>query len=262
MNYVNCKLVEGTVIYFRKLFSFNLLSANLLKLRFLPFVIIFFGMSSGLRAQYELANKPFMDDVRFTKIIDGSYLGKNLKISDIQGTPYLNDKFEPGKIITPEDSVFADIELRYNAFTDDMEFKQGENVFNIAFKTIVKKAEFGGKTFGCRSYDADGRNLMDGYFEILTEGKLTLLAKYKIRFLDKEDAKAFSDAQPARFENVEKQYFFISDGNPAKLIPNKKGLIKLFGTKSNEMETYISKNKLSFKEDDSLIKLFNHYNSL
>ena len=262
MNFVNSKFLKGTVINFRIFFYYNLLSAKLLKFHFIPFVIIFFGITSGLRAQNQLANKQFMVDIRFTKILDGSYAGNNLKTSDIQGTPYLNDKFEPGKIVTPEDSVFGNIELRYNAFTDNLEFKKGENIFNIASKNIVKKAEFGGKMFGCRSYEANGGNILYGFFEILTEGKTTLLARYKIKFMEKEVAKPYSDAKPARFEDMEKQYFFMSEGNPAKLIPNKKRLLKIFGTKSDEMETYISRNKLSVKEDDSLIKIINHFNTL
>ena len=47
-------------------------------------------------AQYEVANKLLLDDVRFTKMMDGSFLGKSMKISDVEGTPYLNEKFEPG----------------------------------------------------------------------------------------------------------------------------------------------------------------------
>jgi len=262
MNYTKTLLRPKIALCHRRLASMNLFFYCSGWQSYILFLIIFFGMTTRISAQYELANKPFMDDVRFTKIIDGSYRGNNLKISDVQGTPYLNDQFEPGKIITPEDSVFSNIELRYNAFTDDIEFKQGENIFNIAYKTIVKKAEFGGKSFGCRSFEADGVNVRDGFFEILTEGKITLLARYQIKFLEKEEAQAFSDAQPARFEEVDKQYFFISEGNPAKLIPNKKGLLKIFGAKSNDMDSYISKNKLSVKEDESFIKIINYFNSL
>ena len=229
--------------------------------RFIHILVVFIGLASGLKGQTEILNKAFLDDVRFSKINDGTFSHPNLKISDIQGTPYLNETFEAGEIITPKDSVFANIELRYNAFTDDLEFKQGENVFNIAYKAIVKKAEFGGDVFSCRSYEVDG-NIRDGFFKILTEGKATLLAKYKILFLDRVEAQAFSDYQPARFDIVQVEYFMAVDRNPAKLISNKKGLVKMFGEKSNEMETYISKNKVSVKEGDSLIKIVMYYNSL
>ena len=47
--------------------------------------ILFLGLSNCLHAQLELMNKPFMDDVRFNKIIEGTYLRNNLKFSDIQG---------------------------------------------------------------------------------------------------------------------------------------------------------------------------------
>ena len=184
--------------------------------RLIQILVVFISMASGLKGQTEILNKTFLNDVQFYKINDGTFGRLNLKISDIQGTPYLNEQFEVGKITTPEDSVFANIELRYNAFSDDLEFKQGENVFNIGYKTIVKKAEFGGDIFSCRSYEVDG-NIRDGFFKILMEGRATLMAKYKILFLDRVEAQAFSDYQPARFDIVRMEYFLAFDRNPSKI---------------------------------------------
>ncbi len=227
------------------------------------FHILFFliSISSGLQAQTEILNKSFMNDVQFNQIIEGTYLRLNMKISDVQGTPYLNDKFEPGKITTLQDLVFENIALRYNAFTDNLEFKQRDSIFNIAFKTIVKKAEFDGNTFSCRSFETNGV-LRDGFFKILKDGKATLLARYTIKFLDKEEAKAFSDYQPARFEDPDKQYFIAFEGAPAQLISNKKSLVRMFGAHQNEMESFISKNKLSIKDDEEMVKIISHFNTL
>ncbi len=227
----------------------------------LHFLVLLIGMSSGLRAQTEMLNKTFMNDVQFNKIIEGTFLHPNMKISDVQGTPYLNDKFEPGKVTILQDTVYENIALRYNAFTDDLEFKRRDSVFNIAFKTVVKKAEFGGNTFSCRSFEANGVS-RDGFFKVLTEGKATLLARYTIQFFDREEAKAFSDYQPARFEEPVKQYFMSLEGTSARLISNKKSLLRMFGDHQNEMDSFISKNKLSIKDDEELCKIISHFNSL
>ena len=229
--------------------------------RFCCILIILFGVNSGLKAQFDLLNKPFVDDLRFNKILSGNFLDLNLKISDIQGTPYLSENFEAGKIVTQEDSVFANISLRYNAYSDDLEFKQGENIFAVADKSIVKKAEFGGNLFSYRSFEVGAIN-RDGFFKILSEGKATLMVRYTIKFQDQIEAKAFSDGQPARFEDVEKHFYISVEKAPAKLLTNKKSLFEILSNHKSEMETFISKNKLSIRDEEELIKIIDQYNSL
>lgn len=200
-------------------------------------------------------------DFEFKKITEGTYSRNNLKISDIQGSPYLDEDFSPGKITTNDGTIYTEIPLRYNAYSDDMEFQKDKDSYNIDPKTIVKRAEFGGLIFSYLRYDENAKS-KSSFFEILIEGKATLLVRYTVKFLEKEAVKAFVDPKPARFEEAQKEYYISFDGAPAKLITNKKNLLELFGTQKTEMESYISKNKLSVKGDDALTKIVVHYNSL
>ena len=217
-------------------------------------------LMQGLSAQIPMING-WMENFRFQKITEGTYSRFNLKLSDIQGTPYLDDQFAPAKIIASEGTIYADIPLRYNAYSDDLEFKKGNDVYTIDPKTIIRRAEFGGLVFSCRSYDYEGKT-QNGFFEVLVDGAGALLVKYTIRFLEQDEVKAFAVQKPARFEEVQKQYFISIEGGAAKLLGNKKSLIEMFGEKKAEMETFISKNKLAVKGDDALTKILVHYNSL
>lgn len=228
-------------------------------MRRIAFFIMLFVLTNNLNAQTMLNG--LMDSYRFKKMTDGTYTDFNLKMSEIQGTLYLNEEFSPGKIITSEGATYDNIPLRYNAYSDDLEFQKGEDTYNIDPKTIVRRAEFGGTVFGCMKYDFFGKT-QNGLFEILTEGKATLLVKYTIKFLEKEKAQAFADPKPARFEVPKKEYYIAFEGVPAKLITSKKSLLELFGNRKDEMESYMSKNKLSIREDGALTKIFVHFNSL
>lgn len=223
------------------------------------FFILLFVLTSSLNAQTMLNG--LMDSYRFKKMTDGGNILNDLKMSDIEGTPYLDEKFSNGKIITQEGTTYDGIPLRYNAYSDDLEFQKGEDTYNIDPKTIIRRAEFGGAIFGCMKYDFFGK-IQNGLFEILTEGKATLLVKFTIKFLEKDKVQAFADPKPARFDTPKKEYYMTIDGAPAKLITNKKSLLELFGNRKDEMESYISKNKLSVREDDSLKKIVVHFNSL
>jgi len=228
-------------------------------MRRFAFFIMLFVLTNRLNAQTMFNG--LMDSYQFKKMTDGAYSNFNLKMSEIQGTLYLNEEFSPGKIITSEGVTFENIPLRYNAYSDDLEFQKGEDTYNIDPKTIVRRAEFGGAVFGCMKYDTFGK-IQNGIFEILTEGKATLLVKYTIKFLEKEKAQAFADPKPARFDVPKKEYYVAFEGAPAKLITNKKSLLELFGDRKDEMESYISKNKLSIREDDAMTKIIVRFNSL
>jgi len=72
----------------------------------------------------------------------------------------------------------------------------------------------------------------------------------------------FVDPQPARFDKPKKEYYLSFGGLPAKLITTKKSLLELFGSQKDEMDTFISKNKLSIREEGELKKIVAHFNSL
>ncbi len=256
-NNLSCNQI-GT---FLRIYLLRLFNADLrISCRFIIVFLVSMGLASGLKAQVSILDKPFIDDLRFNKIVSGTYMRLNMKISDVQGTPYLNENYETGRIIT-QDTIFENIALRYNAFSDDLEFKQGENTYNIGIKNIVKKAVFGDNIFTYRSYEIDGAT-RDGFFRILTEGKANLLVRYTIKFLDSEEAKAFSDYKPVRFDDIEKQFFIAIQDYPAKLVGGKKVLLSILGDNKNEMDAFISKNKLSIKDEEELKKIILHFNSL
>jgi len=223
------------------------------------FIAIIFVSFNSLSAQTMLNG--LMDNFRFKKITEGTYFRNSLSLSDVEGSPFLNEEFLPGKIITRDGSVYTEIPLRYNGYTDDLEFQKDKDNFNIDPKDLVKRAEFGGSVFCYLEY-FEGDKIKSSFFEILTEGKATLLVKYSVKFLDKEQVKAYAEPKPARFDTPVKDHYLSIDGAPAKLITNKKGLLEMFGDKKSAIESYISKNKVSAKGDDGLTKIVVHYNSL
>jgi len=218
-------------------------------------------LSWNVNAQNELDDKPFLDNYRFTRIIDGTVFGRNLKIADIQGTPYLDVKFYVGKIMTSDGSIYGNISLRYNAYTDDLEFSAGKDRYNIEPKSLIKRAEFGGSTFSFRSYDLKGTT-QNGFLKILTEGNATLLVRFTIKFLNQEEAKPFMDPKPDRFGDVHKDYFLAIGETPAKPVSNKKLLLQMFGEKKGEMESFISKSRCSLKDEACLMMIVGHFNGL
>jgi len=97
---------------------------------------------------------------------------------------------------------------------------------------------------------------------MLVEGKVNLYARYTITFYDEEPLKGFADRKPARFDDFSETYYISINNSPAvKILTNKK-LVEVLADKRKQIETFISKQKLSAKKSDDLKKIISYYNSL
>jgi len=190
-----------------------------------------------------------------------SYGRNNLEITEIQGSPYLDKEYQVGTVLTDSNTICKSVLLRYNCADDVLEFKQNNVSYDLIPKTSVKKAEFGGKVFVYKNYESGG-GTGKTYFELLVEGKSSLFAHYSTKFYDREPAKGYSEAQPARFDDIEKCFYISVNNSPARKISNNKKLVEILTDKQKEIESFISRQKLSVKKVEDLKKIVSYYNSL
>lgn len=186
------------------------------------------------------------------------YGHKKLGLDAIKGSPYLDAQYKMGTVTSDDGVIYKDIPLRYNAYSDVLEFKKNDVSYDLVPKEKVKRAEFGSQIFSYRSYDQGEK----GFFEIISEGKATLLARYKIKFYEEEPLKGYAEPKPSRFENDATTYWLSIKDGPAHMIGNNKKIIEQLGDKKNEIQSYISKEKLSTKKIEDLKKIITYYNSL
>jgi hypothetical protein len=188
-----------------------------------------------------------------------SYGRFNLTLNDIAGTPYLDSEYVLGTVTTNEGTLYKDIPLRYNCFNDVLEIKKDDQPYDLLPKEKASRAEFGGQIFCYLPY---GNETNKAYFQVLTEGKARLCARYRVNFYEKEEAKGFADAKPARFDDL-LETFWISVGQaPLKLILKKNQLLDVLSDKKNEVDAFLTKEKLSIKKPDDLKKIIKYYNTL
>jgi hypothetical protein len=98
------------------------------------------------------------------------------------------------------------------------------------------------------------------FFELLEEGKMTLLAREFLEY------KTYNS--PYYFGSYSKlvlsyKYFFLKeDGSISEFIGNKNDLLNMMNTKADEIEKYIKTNRLKFDNKRDLAKIVAYYNSL
>ncbi|WP_312765265.1 hypothetical protein [Epilithonimonas sp.] len=179
----------------------------------------------------------------------------------IDGTPYINGKDFTKVIIEGYSKNVQN--LRYNAYDDEMEFKEGEDVYftnkeeglKIDFPTLKK-------TYQCLNYSYDNKNRF-GYLVLLVENpKYSLFKKEKIELLKGEKSpNAYSKDANDYYAKQKDVYLIKKDNTFSKLPKNQKEFTNDFSLNKTEFDKFIKYNKLSFSKEEDLKKIIGYLNN-
>lgn len=190
-----------------------------------------------------------------------SAMNQNGKNEMYTGSPYENDEFGEGNLVTKTKHIFKAIPLRLNIYNNDIEFKSSDGkIYALAQPELFDFFTIGESTYKYIAY-AIGRNVEKAYFKVIEEGKATLLAKAKVVFNQAQKAQPYKDAKPASFERQRDEYFIRIGENPAQKVDNKKDIENLFGNEAKNLIDYAKEKKLKLSDQEGLRELVNYYNS-
>ncbi|MDF1517765.1 MAG: hypothetical protein P1P79_07455 [Lutibacter sp.] len=185
----------------------------------------------------------------------------DLNSNNLLGSSYLNEQFLPVKLANSEKTYL----MRYNAYTDEMEFEKNGQLFYVtkAYNFLINFESLN-KDYQVFSYQ-ENNSAKDGYFVVLSKGnQFLLLMQEKIKYFGEVKARSsYNNDKPASLRRLNDKLNIGYKNNTTSQLPNKKNdLLKLFASKSAEIEVYAKKNKLGFKNNEDLIQIFGYYNSL
>ena len=212
------------------------------------------------------AQKFYIRDIfDFYNDINAPGLSKETNVksySEIDGSPYLQKDFVPGSLITNEDHKYENIPMKYNGYDDRMEYKHKSGIsFFLAKPEDFKEILLGGSTFIYEEFKL-GRKKVQGYYEVLSDGKISLLKKYTIAYKEAEPQKPFSDPKPAKFVKKPNTYYIYKGEENIYEIKNEKECLAILQDQKNKLAKYIKSEKLKIKKEEDLKKLIEYYNTL
>jgi len=180
----------------------------------------------------------------------------------IDGTPYINGSDFTKVIIKGYSKNVQN--LRYNAYDDEMEFKEGEDVY-FTNKEEGLKIDFPAlkKTYQCLNYSYDNKNRF-GYLVLLVDNqKYSLFKREKIELLKGEKSpNAYSKDANDYYAKEKDVYLIKKDNTFSKLPKNQKEFINDFSINKTEFDKLIKDNKLNFSKEEDLKKIITYLNSL
>ena len=214
-------------------------------------------LSTLLHAQYDVTTVG--NDPAETNS-SGMWIVNNVAAAKIQGSFYLSeDWFSKGYLTRTDGKVVPVLGLNYDTKSDAFVVKiSNDSIFKFN-NTTIKEVNLGNMKF--RKYN----NVIDSrpsYLEVLANTNDIEILKHhgkQIKLGVKNPMTQTST--PDKYVDV-KRVFFKKGNEVTETKLSKKQFYKLFDDKSNLIKAYVSKNRMSLKDDKNLQKILNYYNTL
>lgn len=179
--------------------------------------------------------------------------------NEYDGSPYENDEFVKGSLVTTAEVEYKDIPLRLNIYNNNLEYQQEGQAYELTSVDLFKYFMIGDAKFEYLPY-SDGKKIDKAFFKVVEEGQANLLLKPVVKFDEPKLAAPYQDAKPATFNRVSDQVYIKVGEAEAKLASNKKSIEEIFSDKKEAITKFLSGNKIKYNNVDDMIKLVKYYN--
>jgi hypothetical protein len=211
-------------------------------------ILLLFFISGVANAQYlqDLQGKPIMA----------------IAYTDVVGTPFLFDTWSKGTVELEDGAIYKDVFLKYSSFKDELFFKNPKDESLLTFLLPVKS--FLLQTGTESQLYRNGFPEIDNYdksafYRVLFDKGLTLLVKNYKTMLEN---KPYNSAITEKSFKDNTSYYIFKANTMKKFKPSKKDFLELFPAKAFEVEAFMKKEKIDFKNNDDLVKVVEYYTSL
>jgi hypothetical protein len=172
---------------------------------------------------------------------------------EVTGNPFLYENWGKSGVIYSKGVRHPISNLNYNMYSDEIvELKTKNEVF-IFDKSAIDSLEISGRKFN---------KLNGSFYETLSSGKnLGLLKRYTTRVQKGQFNPTDGTTTPSRLVQMD-DYYTVRDGQIQKFKPSKGNIMELFADKQSEIKKLIKDEKLSYKDEQDLKRIFDYYNQL
>ena len=178
--------------------------------------------------------------------------------ANVQGSKYFSEDFKQAKV----NKGTQDFSIRYNAYSDVMEYKNGNETLELIKDQNTYFQFANGDVFELMSYEVKG-NTVSRYNQILLDKDNVKVSKFKsIKLIEaKAPANSYDSATPASYKPNKDEYFITYNDQTFEFDGKQKTLSKMIPAKLAEIKKFYKENKI--KENDAdMIKLGNFLSTL
>ena len=209
-------------------------------------------------------NRSLQDFASKMQLSDGApgYKITEGRITDVEGTEYLNESFKKGEIYTSENDRFTGIPMRYNAYRGEIEVRMPDSiVWSLTRNGGILKVNLNEMVLVYRNFlSNDGEK--SGYLSLIYKGKNLLFRRdYKV-FMPGKQSDGIVNEIPPKIVDRPKEFYIQTDAGKPKYFKTSSDLSEILGNHSQEMKSFIKKEKINIKKEADLIKLITYYDKI
>lgn len=169
------------------------------------------------------------------------------------GSKYLSDTYENVKVNKGDQSF----QIRYNAYSDMMEYKNGNDVLELIKEKNTHFTFQDGSVYELFNYDVNGQS-HNRYHQVLTDKNGVKISKFQsIKLIPAKKATNSYDSDTQAAYKANKDVYFITYNNVTTEFDGKqKTLQKIIPSKADAIKTFYKENKIK-ENDNDMIKLGN-----
>ncbi|TCN65432.1 hypothetical protein [Acetobacteroides hydrogenigenes] len=187
---------------------------------------------------------------------------KGENIIGVDGSQYLSEEWTKGNITMNNGTIIDSIDLRLNAYKKEMHYLYKDVEYSINSPESIREVKMGNRKFIYSSYKTDKNDISKNYFEVLAEGKASLLVLYYIKRIS-SNYNVVLDVGNRNDQLELNEKYFITIGNSIIEIDKKgKSIFDNLGDKSDLLKKRIKEEDLSFKKKEDLIKIVSYMNEI
>lgn len=188
------------------------------------------------------------------------------KYPDVNGSPWFNPEYKLSKIILNDGKKFSGIRSKINLANQQLAFITGNNVEAYLETGQVKEVLYADTLAGAISsykfqtgFPSVDKLNGQNFYQVLADGKCMLLQSIVKEV--KEDKNEFSGEIAKEFKTIENLYFYINE-EMKRVKKNKDFILSVLKDKASELTQFIQSEKINCNNNEQLIRLVEHYNSL
>ncbi|HLZ15562.1 MAG TPA: hypothetical protein VKQ08_00890 [Cyclobacteriaceae bacterium] len=132
---------------------------------------------------------------------------------------------------------------------------------NVLFFEIFDQGYKRYRTFYSLPYSSTGGYKTPVFFEVLTEGKITVLSREKVEYRTYSYSPFMYGGYSTRMVLVNLYYLLKEDGNIVDFAGRRNDWLDMMGNRAEEVHDYAKENKLDFDRKYDLKRIIDYYNS-
>ena len=204
----------------------------------------------------------FLDDM-----MKDNYKHRDNKYQDVKGSPYYFDEWENADLTLNDGKQFSNVKVKLNMLSQEI-ICQNSNGTEITLRDGITKRLILHDTTAADKRPTHlftsnipfiEKDTSYPVFEVLTEGKASLLSLTKKRISNASDAMLANNAK--EFTSVETVYIYLNS-NLKKCEKKSDFFIALFSDKKDNIINFIKANNLKCRNRDEMMRVVSYYNTL